>query len=150
MGYPFGLTPFRYACLTPHKSPPPPGDPYNPEFRPYKPAEHAAPNPLAVNDPQNSQVPSNAYPSQFDNDEAAFHSLTALFSGSPSFPDHTQGFEQIYPGSPGERSDGKGGELAPQVEGRYTMASKADCDDCRNGTVGHGGHWVKSSVSFPA
>ncbi|WVF66003.1 hypothetical protein IAT40_000741 [Kwoniella sp. CBS 6097] len=35
--YPVGLTPFRYPCLTPDKQPPPPGDPKNPNFRPFDP-----------------------------------------------------------------------------------------------------------------
>jgi hypothetical protein len=37
--YPFGLTPFRYPCHTPHLPQPPPGDPNNPAFVPFDPSE---------------------------------------------------------------------------------------------------------------
>ncbi|EKC99567.1 hypothetical protein A1Q2_06103 [Trichosporon asahii var. asahii CBS 8904] len=40
--YPFGLTPYRYPCLTPHLPQPPPGDPANPHFRAFDPAEAEA------------------------------------------------------------------------------------------------------------
>lgn len=40
--YPFGLTPYRYPCLTPHLPQPPPGDPANPHFRAFDAAEAEA------------------------------------------------------------------------------------------------------------
>lgn len=40
--YPFGLTPYRYPCLTPHLPQPPPGDPGNPHFRAFDPTEAEA------------------------------------------------------------------------------------------------------------
>ncbi|CAK9785331.1 hypothetical protein CC85DRAFT_284594 [Cutaneotrichosporon oleaginosum] len=39
--YPYGLTPFRYPCLTPHLPQPPPGDPTNPAFIAFDPS-HAS------------------------------------------------------------------------------------------------------------
>ncbi|WWD09174.1 hypothetical protein V865_007296 [Kwoniella europaea PYCC6329] len=37
--YPVGLTPFRYPCLKPSEPNPPPGDPKNPNFKPFNPHE---------------------------------------------------------------------------------------------------------------
>ncbi|GFZ42406.1 hypothetical protein JCM24511_00121 [Saitozyma sp. JCM 24511] len=79
--------------------------------------------------------------------DPTYASITALLSASqlPFSIDPSWGG---YPRSPGERSDGKAGPLSPKLVGRYTMGSKDDCDDCKAGTDGHWGHWVKSDTGF--
>ncbi|RXK39678.1 hypothetical protein M231_03032 [Tremella mesenterica] len=49
--YPYGMTPFRYPCLTPHLPPPPPGDPSDPSFRRFDPYE-----PRQVDSPGQPQI----------------------------------------------------------------------------------------------
>jgi hypothetical protein len=79
--------------------------------------------------------------------DPTYASITALLSASqlPFSIDPSWGG---YPRSPGERSDGKAGPLSPKLVGRYTMGSKDDCEDCKAGTDGHWGHWVKSDTGF--
>ncbi|CAD6579612.1 MAG: negative regulator of the PHO system [Tremellales sp. Tagirdzhanova-0007] len=118
--YPFGLTPFRYPCLSPHQPPPPPGDPSAHDFRPFEPSAHHEPSSRSVQiqNPHPFDLPDTS-------DEAAFQSLSALLAASQT---DCIDSSLAYPQSPGERSDGRIGPLTPRIQGRYSIGMKLDCE----------------------
>ena len=138
--YPFGLTPFRYPCLSPHQPPPPPGDPSAHDFRPFEPSAHHEPSSRSVQiqNPHPFDLPDTS-------DEAAFQSLSALLAASQT---DCIDSSLAYPQSPGERSDGRIGPLTPRIQGRYSIGMKLDCEGCRTGELGHFGHWMRSHTGW--
>jgi hypothetical protein len=105
LGYPYGLTPYRYQCLTPHLPPPPPGDPTDPNFHRFDPAGTVlSPQKSGSNETDsqpttqiNTPITANAshtdvsqylsntdYPPS-DTNDAAFQSLSALLAASREY-----------------------------------------------------------------
>ena len=102
MPYPYGLTPFRYQCHTPHLPPPPPGDPTDPNFHPFDPTATTSPEkgnhakdaesqpqtqiatPIGTGNDVTQYLSMADYP-PLDTNDAAFQSLSALLAASQEF-----------------------------------------------------------------
>jgi hypothetical protein len=71
----------------------------------------------------------------------AYESLTALLNASNDTS------TLLEPTTPGEREDGQVGPLPNEIQGRYVVGRRLDCQSCLDNVEGHG-HWVKSDAAF--